>query len=211
MRIFRCASPADTADGASAWALFDRNTRVGWSPPSAAPAGAAHVRVSLGKPTTITHLKIFGASPYLLDAHTDRGEPIRGLEHVRLEALGAGWNVLRLPSPSTASEIVLERRARATRCIDSGSGRRGSSCGADRPARRLDAPTIRRLAASGARSGPHHRGWTSSPRRTSTIDLAPGGDRPGVRQPPLLADQEPHLVPARVDRLTADGAFRSFV
>src|SRR5262245_33527298 len=107
----------DTTDGASACALSGRATRVGWSPASAAPAGPVRVRVSLGKPTTITHLKIFGASPSMLDARSESGDAIRGLEQVRLDALGAGWNELRLPSPSTASEIVLE----LTRTSDAGS------------------------------------------------------------------------------------------
>src|SRR5262249_26414630 len=135
----------------NAWALFDRNTRVGWSPASTASDGPAHVRVSLGKPTTITHLKIFGASPYVLDARNDAGDPIRGLEHVRLDALGAGWNGPRLPSPSTASEIVLE----LTRTSDAGAATPASIgeielWGLDRPAMRLDTRAIRRLAASPA-------------------------------------------------------------
>lgn len=57
-RVENIDGPSD----ASAWALFDRNTRVGWSPPNDAPASSAHIRVALGKITTITHLKIFGAS-----------------------------------------------------------------------------------------------------------------------------------------------------
>src|SRR5438477_6253159 len=60
----------DASSDTSVWALFDRSTRVGWSPPNDAPAGSAHVRVALGKATAITHLKIFGASPYVLAVHT---------------------------------------------------------------------------------------------------------------------------------------------
>src|SRR5512144_1414483 len=68
---------ADTPGDASAWALFDRDTRVGWSPPSTPPDRPARVRVALGRAIRITHLKIFGASPYVLDVRTGDGAAIQ--------------------------------------------------------------------------------------------------------------------------------------
>src|SRR5215510_11165344 len=99
---------ADSPGDAKTWALFDRDTRVGLSPPSTPPGTSTRVSVALGRTTRITQLKIFGASPHMLDVRTGDGTAIPGLEHVRLGTLGAGWNALRLPDSTSADEIVLE-------------------------------------------------------------------------------------------------------
>lgn len=203
----------DAADGTSVWALFDRNTRAGWAPPSAAPAVPARVRVSLGKPTAITHLKVFGASPYLLDARTEDGNPIRGLEHVRLDALGAGWNELRLPNPSTASEVILELTA--TRDTTGAPAAVGEIelWGVDRPATRPDSHAIRRLAASPGALRSASPGLDIIPVGDGTaIDLAPGSD-PGHACGSLhfTLTRSPTSYQRAWIAYTADGAFRSFV
>src|SRR5262245_4137339 len=55
------------AGGASAWALFDRDTEVGWAPAMQATGTRTRLRIALGGAATITHLKVFGPSPYVLD------------------------------------------------------------------------------------------------------------------------------------------------
>src|SRR6185503_12491710 len=88
---------ADAASDASAWLLFDRDTRAGWSPAIVETGGSARVSVALGETTTITHLKVFGASRHVLGVRAADGSRIKGLEQVRLDGLGAGWNVLSMP------------------------------------------------------------------------------------------------------------------
>ncbi|HEX7840676.1 MAG TPA: SpvB/TcaC N-terminal domain-containing protein, partial [Kofleriaceae bacterium] len=205
----------DAASDASVWALFDRDTRGGWSPPTAAPASSARVRVELGKATAITHLKIFGASPYVLDVHTGHGDAIKGLEHVRLDALGAGWNELRLPGSVSSDQLVLE----LTRTGDGDASTPApigeiELWGTDRSATRLDARAIRRLAASSKGLRSASPGLDFIPiLDTGTLDLAPssepGGHACGSLHFSLTRS------PASYQRAwvgyTADGAFRSFV
>src|SRR6185503_4682068 len=148
MRVERIDAPSD----ASVWALFDRNTRVGWSPASDAPASSAHVRVALGQTATITHLKIFGASPYVLDVRTGNGDAITGLEPVRLDTLGAGWTALRPVDAVSTDELVLDV-VRA----DGGDASIPAPVSeielwtANRPATLLDGKAIGALTASSAR------------------------------------------------------------
>lgn len=210
LRVASIDSPDDTG----AWALFDRNTRVGWSPPSEAPAGSTHVRVALGKPTALARVKIFGASPYVLDVRTGKGDAIPGLEHVRLDALAAGWNELRLPKPVSADEIVLE-------LARTGGGDAATPAaigeielwGDGRPAAVVDAHALGALAAlRGARREPPGLDVISA-LDTASVELVPGtqsGSKPcGAFHFSLTRD------PASYRRAwvayTADGAFRSFV
>jgi hypothetical protein len=103
VRVESAGSTSDT----NAWFLFDRDTRAGWAPAMGEIDNTARVRVALGETATITHLKIFGASPYVLDAYTEGGSPIKGLEQVRLDGLGAGWNALPVPEGISVDGIVL--------------------------------------------------------------------------------------------------------
>jgi hypothetical protein len=119
------------------------------------------VRVALGRATVITHLKIFGASPYLLGVRTSDGTAIQGLEHVSLDALGAGWNVLRLPDSTSADEFVLE----LTRTD-------GSNGSAPAPICSHASPVVRRDARVDRNCG---RAWTNGrsrrcPKRRQTCD-----------------------------------------
>ncbi|HEU4726667.1 MAG TPA: SpvB/TcaC N-terminal domain-containing protein, partial [Kofleriaceae bacterium] len=202
----------DAPSDASAWALFDRSTRDGWSP-HAAPNSPAHVRVALGKTTTITHLKIFGASPYVLDVHTGTGDAIKGLEHVRLDTLGAGWNELRLPDSISSGELVLEL-ARTPGGDASTPAVIGEIevWGADGPATLLDAKAIGAIAAS-SRSAALPGVDVLAAADPAVIDLSPstepGGQVCGKLRFALTRS------PASYRRAwlayAADGAFRSFV
>src|SRR4051812_14556598 len=211
LRVESVDSPSD----ASTWALFDRNTRVGWSPPNDAPASSAHVRVALGKATTITHLKVFGASPYVLDVHTGKGDAIKGVEHVRLDTLGAGWNELRLSDPVASDEIVLEL-ARTSNGDASTPVPIGEIelWGVGRPAMALDVNAIGDLAANSAQRPAASPGIdVLAAIDPKTIDLAPstepGGQPCGKIRFSLTRN------PASYRRAwlayAADGAFRSFV
>lgn len=96
------------AHDGDAWALFDRDTQSGWSPPSSPSGEPARVRVVLDGTQPLDHIKIFGASPYLLVVRTAQGDPIPGLDRVRLDELGAGWNTLPISGRVAANELVLE-------------------------------------------------------------------------------------------------------
>jgi RHS repeat-associated protein len=214
-RVERIAAPGD----ASAWALFDRNTRVGWAAPSDPAAAPAQIRVALGKTTTITHLKVFGASPYVLDAHTGTGDPIPGLAHVRLDTLGAGWNELRLADPVATDALVLE-------LARTGDGDGAASAptpapvgeielwGTDRPAPALDARAVGSLIArAGSRPVAPPGVDVVAASDPAAIDLAPstepGGQACGKIRFSLTRS------PASYRRAwlvyVAEGAFRSFV
>src|SRR5262245_37120870 len=66
VRVDSIDAPGDGATESSPWKLFDRDTHVGWSPSGETADGPARVRVALAAPTAITHLKVFGPSPYVL-------------------------------------------------------------------------------------------------------------------------------------------------
>lgn len=208
-RVENIAAPGD----ASAWALFDRSTRVGWSPPG--DALASSVRVALGKLTTVTHLKIFGASPYVLDVHTGKGDAIKGLAQVRLDKLGAGWNELRLSDPVSSDALVLE----VTRADDGDASTPTPISeievwGRDHPATVIDAKT---LGALTAHSGPRPAALSGldvlAVTDTAAIDLAPSTE-PGGRMCGTIRFSLTRS-PASYRRAwlayAADGAFRSFV
>jgi RHS repeat-associated protein len=205
----------DAPGDANAWALFDRNTRTGWAPSNDAPAGSAHVRVALGKLTAITHLKIFGASPYVLDVHTGKGAAITGLEHVRLDRLGAGWNELRLPDSVATDELVLEL-ARADDGDASAPAPVGEIelWGADRPAAVLDASTIGALTAgSGPRPAAPPGVDVLAATDPAAIDLAPSAEPGGqvcgkIR---FSVTRSPASYRRAWLAYAADGAFRPFV
>src|SRR5215470_13082938 len=176
-RVENVAAPGD----ASAWALFDRDTRVGWSPPDDAAAPPAHIRVALGKTTAITHLKIFGASPYVLDVQTGKGDPIKGLEHVRLDTLGAGWNELRLPASISTDELVLE--VARTDGDDTSTPTPVGEIelwGANRPAMVIDEKALGALTArSGSRPAVPPGVDVLAVTGTAAIDLAPSTEPGG--------------------------------
>src|SRR5262245_61631873 len=50
---------ADAPSDASAWLLFDRDTRTGWPPSEVETGRATRVRITLGETIAVTHLKIF--------------------------------------------------------------------------------------------------------------------------------------------------------
>jgi RHS repeat-associated protein len=210
-RVENIAAPSD----ASAWALFDRDTRVGWSPADDAAAPPAHIRVALGKTTAITHLKIFGASPYVLDVQTGKGDPIKGLEHVRLDTLGAGWNELRLPASISTDELVLEV-ARA----DGGDASTPAPVGeielwgTERPAMAIDDKALGALTARpGSRPVVPPGVDVLAATGTAAIDLAPSTEPGGQVCGKLHFSLTRSPASYRRAWLTyaADGAFRSFV
>lgn len=202
-----------TVSDDSAWLLFDRDTRAGWSPPIAGETSSARVRVSLGETTAITHLKIFGASPYVLAIHMGNGTPIAGLESVRLGDLGAGWNVLPLAEPLATDAVVLEL-ARAGDGDVSVPGVLGEIelWGTGRPIPVLDAKTIGALVTSGPR--PAAPGVDLVPASGGvTVELAPRA-QPGDPVCGKLAfalARSPASYRRAWIAYTADGAFRSFV
>src|SRR5262245_2111351 len=59
-------SPAPRA----AWALFDRDTTTGYEP-KLDEDGQVVLRVGLDGPSELTHVKVFGPSPYVLDVLVD--------------------------------------------------------------------------------------------------------------------------------------------
>lgn len=210
VRVESSASPRD----ASVWALFDRDTRAGWSP-SGSPGGGS-LRVDLGKATTITHLKVFGASPYVLDVHTGDGAAIRGLEHVRLDGLGAGWNTLRLPEAVSADQLVLD--------LSRAGGDGGEApppapigeievWGADRPAPVLDARTLGGMVEGYRARGVAPRHVDVLVASVGAIDLAPGTAQasPTCGKLRFTLTRSPAAYRRAWLAYTADGAFRSFV
>ncbi|HET7503673.1 MAG TPA: hypothetical protein VFK02_21780, partial [Kofleriaceae bacterium] len=173
------------------------------------------MRVALGQIATITHLKVFGVSPYVLDVHTGKGDPIRGLEHVRLDALGAGWNELWLADPVSTDELVLELvRADGGDASTPAAVGEIELWGAMRPAMLLDAKAVGALTAgAGPRPGALPGVDVLAATGTAAIDLAPstqpGGQSCGRLHFALTRS------PASYRRAwltyAADGAFRSFV
>jgi len=175
VRISPVSVEGTDSSGSSAWALFDRDTHVGWSPPSTPPDSPGQVRVALGRATRITHLKIFGASPYVLAVRTGNGTAIQGLEDVRLDALGAGWNTLRLPDSTSTDELALELAR-----TDGGDGSAPAPIGeielwgVDRPTPMLDANAVGALAtrSSSPATAPPGLDVVAVP-DTGPIDLGP--------------------------------------
>ena len=208
---------ADSSD-ASAWALFDRDTGVGWSPPSTAPDRPTQVRVALGRATHITHLKIFGASPYVLGVRTGDGTAIQGLEHVGLDALGAGWNVLRLPDSTSADELILELARTGGDGADPAPIGEIELWGMDRPIRMLDANAVGALATRSSSPAAAPPGLdVVAATDTRPIDLGPSSAPDGQVGGQACGELRFALArsPASYRRAwlvyAADGAFRSFV
>ncbi|MBI4951311.1 MAG: hypothetical protein HY908_04705, partial [Myxococcales bacterium] len=95
------------AEDPAPWALFDRDTSVGWQPELDA-SGRARVVVTFAHAVDLSHLKVFGPSPYVLSARTIEGDPVPGLERVALDALSPGWNLVPFGKLLPASALVLE-------------------------------------------------------------------------------------------------------
>src|SRR5436190_18952203 len=95
------------SNGEGVWVLFDRDTRSGWTPPIGV-GGTARVHLQLDRPSVLTHVKVFGSSPYTLDVLTVDGKPVEGLSRLSLDALGPGWHVFSLPVPILASDLAFE-------------------------------------------------------------------------------------------------------
>lgn len=205
----------DAPSDAGAWALFDRDTRVGWSPPSTPPGSSTQVRVAFGRATRITQLKVFGTSPYVLDVRTTDGAAIQGLEHVRLDTLGAGWKAVRLPDATSADELVLElaRTGGGDASVPAPIGEI-ELWGVDRPTPALDVNAVGALAKSSLSPAVAPPGVdVLAATDPGPIDLAPsnvvGGQTCGKLRFSLARS------PASYRRAwfvyAADGAFRSFV
>lgn len=98
-----------------AWALFDRDTATGFTP-KLDGEGVLILRVSLDGPSAITHIKVFGPSPYVLDVLAD-GDAVGPLESIDLSRLKPGWNVLpvsKAAEPETiAAALELHFKAKA--------------------------------------------------------------------------------------------------
>ncbi len=206
---------ADAPDDPSVWALFDRDTSAGWAPSSNSPDSPTQVRVAFGRATPITHLKIFGTSPYVLTVHTSFGTAIQGLEQVHLDTLGAGWNTLRLPDMAPVDELFFE----FTRTGDDDAQvptpiAEVELWSADRPTPALDTDAISALAKRSisptmAPPGVDVISATGAGPINLLPSSAPGGQACGELRFGLARS------PASYRRAwlvyAADGAFRSFV
>jgi hypothetical protein len=95
-----------------AWALFDRDTGSRWLPTLA--SGEVVLRVALEAPSDLTHVKVFGPSPYVLDVRAD-GQALGALSGIDLSTLKTGWNVLRVEGVNKARRVSgpVELRFRA--------------------------------------------------------------------------------------------------
>jgi len=213
---------ADAPEDTSVWALFDRDTSAGWSPSSPSPDSPARVRVAFGRVTPITHLKIFGTSPYVLAVRTSSGTAIQGLEQVRLDALGAGWNTLRLPDMAPVDELFLEltRTGDGDAQVPAPIGEI-ELWGMDRPTPALDADAISALAKGSLSPATALPGLDLiAATGAGPIDLLPGSAStsvPGGQGGQACGELRFGLArsPASYRRAwlvyAADGAFRSFV
>src|SRR5689334_17284042 len=196
----------------SPWTLFDRDTRAGWSPHASASEGPARVRVALATPTAITHLKVFGPSPYLLDVRTSSGAAIRGLEHVRLDQLATGWNTLRVADAPAAEELVFELASTDGEKVPAAGIGEIELWGLERPSRPLDARAIAALAASSRPAAPPGFDVVAATGKDA-IDLGPKAES-GAHACATIRFALARS-PASYRRAwlayAADGAFRSFV
>ncbi|WP_257456314.1 SpvB/TcaC N-terminal domain-containing protein [Archangium lipolyticum] len=86
-----------------AWALFDRDTAIGWRPP--ANEGHANVTASLDGNEEVAALKVFGPSPYRLSVLDSLGQRVSGPHE--LKALANGWTTFPLQMPQRMSRITL--------------------------------------------------------------------------------------------------------
>lgn len=89
------------------WSLFDRDTALGWAP-ELDDRGIAQVEVRFGRHAVLTHLKVFGPSPYDLTVRNELGHAVEGLERVHLGELGSGWNLLPVGGSHAYDSLVLE-------------------------------------------------------------------------------------------------------
>ncbi len=92
-------------DEQAAWALFDRDTASGWTP----PAGVRRVEVTadLDGSANLAALKVFGPSPYRLSLFDAQGLHLTGPHD--LSALSAGWTAFALKTPSYQPRAVTLR------------------------------------------------------------------------------------------------------
>jgi hypothetical protein len=96
----------DDAEERSAWALFDRDTQVGFTP-KLNLVGEAQVTLRLGSPRSLGYVKIYGSSAWELTASTPDGEPIPGLEKVKLDDGQPGWRIVRVTELVSTDQVIL--------------------------------------------------------------------------------------------------------
>ncbi|HEX5745450.1 MAG TPA: SpvB/TcaC N-terminal domain-containing protein [Archangium sp.] len=100
-RLTPRALEASTDPGA--WALFDRDTAIGWRP--SANRGHTDVTAQLDARAEVAALKVFGPSPYRLSLLDALGQRISGPHD--LTALPHGWSVLPLQAPQRMARLIL--------------------------------------------------------------------------------------------------------
>jgi len=100
-RLTPRALEASTDPGA--WALFDRDTAIGWRP--SANEGHTDVTAQLDGSAEVAALKVFGPSPYRLSLLDALGQRISGPHE--LAALPHGWTTLSLQAPQRMARIIL--------------------------------------------------------------------------------------------------------
>lgn len=86
-----------------AWALFDRDTAIGWKP--SASGGHADVTAWLDGSDEVAALKVFGPSPYRLSLLDALGQRVSGPHD--LSALANGWTTFPLQVAQRMSRITL--------------------------------------------------------------------------------------------------------
>ncbi len=84
-----------------AWALFDRDTAIGWRP----SAGHTDVTAQLDESAEVAALKVFGPSPYRLSLLDALGQRISGPHE--LAALPHGWTTIPLQASQRMGRIIL--------------------------------------------------------------------------------------------------------
>ncbi|HLM47637.1 MAG TPA: hypothetical protein VK458_27480, partial [Myxococcaceae bacterium] len=86
-----------------AWALFDRDTAIGWRP--SISLGHADVTAQLDGSGELAALKVFGPSPYRLSLLDDRGQRVSGPHELAI--LTSGWTTFPLRVPQRLGRVTL--------------------------------------------------------------------------------------------------------
>ena len=90
-------------DDVGAWALFDRDTAIGWRPPTR--LGPVDVTAQLDGSAEVFALKVFGPSPYRLSLFDVLGQRISGPHE--LVTLANGWTAFPLRVPQRMARVTL--------------------------------------------------------------------------------------------------------
>ncbi len=88
---------------AAVWRLFDRDTESVYM-----PMEAARITVTLDQPRTISRIRLYGASSYMLNVYDENGNAVPSLSGIDLTALGPSWNTITPSDAFSAASLLLE-------------------------------------------------------------------------------------------------------